>query len=293
LRPSLFDKIFRKIGIPLETSGRCSWENYQEFLNTVAAVRNVMREYYQQEDIDLLDAHSFLWTLNQDVLNMPKNDTMSVEAATAREKSVEVGAVVTHKDYGEGTIIINYIANEPGMGIYLYSDPGIGPRYQLSIDYYGYDEDKEDDIPNPSNLCIFDKCWDFTDPLFARCVSPEISVTGGFTTSYQRYVGNKMETHYAFMPPAAEFHAWQEGDENEIIEFVSEYKSLPDDVTIDQIKQIPGVHVEEFVYEPFEESVACDVASAGFISKIADPNATLPPIYTEIKDPCERIDNNE
>jgi hypothetical protein len=74
---------------------------------------------------------------------------------------------------------------------------------------------------------------------------------------------------------------------------MSEYKSLPDDVTIDQIKQIPGVHVEEFVYEPFEESVACDVASAGFISKIADPNATLPPIYTEIKDPCERIDNNE
>ena len=104
LRPPLFDKIFKKIGIPLETSGRCSWENYQEFLNTVAAVRNVMREYYQQEDVDLLDAHSFLWTLNQDVLNMPKNDTMSVEVATAKEKSVEVGAVVTHKDYGEGTI---------------------------------------------------------------------------------------------------------------------------------------------------------------------------------------------
>ena len=63
-----------------------------------------MREYYQQEDVDLLDAHSFLWTLNQDVLNMPKNDTMSVEVATAK-KSVEEGAVVTHKDYGEGTII--------------------------------------------------------------------------------------------------------------------------------------------------------------------------------------------
>ena len=105
LRPSLFDKIFRKIGIPLETSGRCSWENYQEFLNTVAAVRNVMREYYQQEDVDLLDAHSFLWTLNQDVLKMPKSEMMTMEAATAKKKSVEIGAVVTHKDYGGGTII--------------------------------------------------------------------------------------------------------------------------------------------------------------------------------------------
>ena len=63
-----------------------------------------MREYYQQEDVDLLDAHSFLWTLNQDVLGTSKSQTMSVEAVTAREKSVEAGALVTHKDYGEGTI---------------------------------------------------------------------------------------------------------------------------------------------------------------------------------------------
>ena len=64
-----------------------------------------MREYYQQEDVDLLDAHSFLWTLNQDVLKMPKSEMMTMEAATAKKKSVEIGAVVTHKDYGGGTII--------------------------------------------------------------------------------------------------------------------------------------------------------------------------------------------
>lgn len=64
-----------------------------------------MREYYHQQDIDLLDAHSFLWTLNQDVLGTSKSQTMSVEAATAKEKSVDVGAIVIHKDYGKGTII--------------------------------------------------------------------------------------------------------------------------------------------------------------------------------------------
>ena len=104
LRSSLFDETFKKLGIPLQTSGRCSWENYQKFLNTVAAVRNAMREYYQLEDVDLLDAHSFLWTLNQNVLNISKNETMTTEAAIAKEQRVEVGAVVTHKEYGEGTI---------------------------------------------------------------------------------------------------------------------------------------------------------------------------------------------
>ena len=105
LRSSLFDEIFKKLGIPLQTSGRCSWENYQKFLSTVAAVRNAMREYYQQEDVDLLDAHSFLWTLNQNVLNISKNETITTESAIAKEQRVEVGAVVIHKEYGEGTII--------------------------------------------------------------------------------------------------------------------------------------------------------------------------------------------
>ena len=64
-----------------------------------------MREYYQQEDVDLLDAHSFLWTLNQNVLNISKNETITTESAIAKEQRVEVGAVVIHKEYGEGTII--------------------------------------------------------------------------------------------------------------------------------------------------------------------------------------------
>ena len=93
LRSSIFDDVFRKIGIDLRTSGRCSWNNYQEYLTTVAAVRDVMKVYYQIEDVDLLDAHSFLWTLKQIVLDI-NND-----------KTVKIGSTVFHKDYGKGTVI--------------------------------------------------------------------------------------------------------------------------------------------------------------------------------------------
>lgn len=105
IRPTIFDEIFKKLGISLQTSGRCSWDNYQEFLNTVAEVRGLMREYYQQEDIDMLDAHSFLWTFNQNVLDSSKGETMKEEVTPAKEKKVEVGAIVTHKDYADGAII--------------------------------------------------------------------------------------------------------------------------------------------------------------------------------------------
>ena len=105
IRPTIFDEIFKKLGISLQTSGRCSWDNYQEFLNTVAEVRGLMREYYQQEDIDMLDAHSFLWTFNQNVLDSSKGETIKEEVTPVKEKKVEVGAIVTHKDYADGAII--------------------------------------------------------------------------------------------------------------------------------------------------------------------------------------------
>ena len=103
LRSSIFDAIFEKLGINLQTSGRCSWNNYQEYLATIAAVRDVMKDYYQIDDVDLLDAHSFLWTLNLDVLDLEEKESGVAEPPT-QEKKVEVGATVIHKDYGEGTI---------------------------------------------------------------------------------------------------------------------------------------------------------------------------------------------
>ena len=92
VKPSFFDQIFRKLGVETHLSGNCSWENYKEFLETVTELRDLMMQHYSSSDIDLLDAHSFLWTAGQDVLEM------------GTEKKVEPGALIFHKDYGEGII---------------------------------------------------------------------------------------------------------------------------------------------------------------------------------------------
>lgn len=124
LRSSIFDGIFKKLQINLQTEGRCSWGNYQEFLSTITSVRDVMREYFQTADVDLLDAHSFLWTLNLDVLNLEKEES---EKEEIREKTIEKGTEVLHKSYGKGNIskITEdriYIQFDCGLRIFPFTD---------------------------------------------------------------------------------------------------------------------------------------------------------------------------
>jgi len=57
-----FDKIFEQIGLPdFKTSNKGSWDNYSTFNDIIKQVRN----FLQTKDIKttLLDAHSFLWIL--------------------------------------------------------------------------------------------------------------------------------------------------------------------------------------------------------------------------------------
>ena len=103
LRSSIFDNIFRKLGINLQITDRCSWENYQEFIETIANVRDVMKDYYKIDDIDLLDAHSFLWTIKSENLEVEKEGADTTNNAST-DTSAKVGTVVFHKDYGEGQI---------------------------------------------------------------------------------------------------------------------------------------------------------------------------------------------
>lgn len=123
LRPSIFDKIFRKLGIEMQLSDRCSWDNYCEFIETVSNVRDIMREYFKTDDIDLIDTHSFLWTLNYDEINewFENKDADNTVLADGRA----VGSTVFHKEFGEGTIIkINeadvYVEFKVGVRIFPY-----------------------------------------------------------------------------------------------------------------------------------------------------------------------------
>ena len=112
LRPTIFDDIFRKLEIELETSGQCSWENYQSFISTVSEIRDLMREYYKKEDIDLLESHSFLWSFNP--------NGVLAEQEHENDESVAIGSKVNHRVYGEGTI-----TNIKSTNIYVVFDVGL------------------------------------------------------------------------------------------------------------------------------------------------------------------------
>lgn len=104
LRSSIFDGIFKKLEIDLQTTGCCSWDNYQEYLSTLSEIQNIMKDYFQKDDIDLLDAHSFLWTIKMDAFDISADDP-DTEEITENEKRIEIGEKVIHKDYGEGFIV--------------------------------------------------------------------------------------------------------------------------------------------------------------------------------------------
>lgn len=62
IRSSSFDERFRMLGIDFKTSYNCSWDNYQEFISIILAIKLYMEEYYGFS-IRPIDAHSFVWQL--------------------------------------------------------------------------------------------------------------------------------------------------------------------------------------------------------------------------------------
>ena len=63
IRPALFDKAFAQLGIELKTRQRCSWANYSQFCGVIEETRRYLSQHLEQE-VRLVDAHSFLWTLS-------------------------------------------------------------------------------------------------------------------------------------------------------------------------------------------------------------------------------------
>lgn len=63
IAPMTFDEAFRRLGIPLATSGRCSWENYAAFNEAIEAVRKLLINKPGLADAKHIDAHSFLWMM--------------------------------------------------------------------------------------------------------------------------------------------------------------------------------------------------------------------------------------
>lgn len=90
-----FDKIFSLIGLPnFKTSRNISWENYSEFLDIIKQVQRFLKT--KDKDATLLDAHSFLWVLGNQMMEQVAVPpvTKNVPANTqAQEEESEASAL--------------------------------------------------------------------------------------------------------------------------------------------------------------------------------------------------------
>ena len=62
MRPIRFAEQFSLIGVPTACTARATWKNYQEFNAILGEVRDYLADCLD-EDVTLLDAHSFVWSL--------------------------------------------------------------------------------------------------------------------------------------------------------------------------------------------------------------------------------------
>lgn len=86
VRSSIFDDKLKKLGVKSELSGNCTWEKYSEFIGYVKEIQAFLKKSLNN-DITLLDAHSFLWILPdiEEYISMQSH-------------------IVEHKKYGKGIV---------------------------------------------------------------------------------------------------------------------------------------------------------------------------------------------
>lgn len=63
IAPRTFDAAFRRLGIGVTTTGRCSWDNYAAYNTALEAVRRRLITKPGLADARHIDAHSFCWML--------------------------------------------------------------------------------------------------------------------------------------------------------------------------------------------------------------------------------------
>lgn len=71
--PTTFDKIFELLGIKFKTLGNCNYNNYLDYNQIIKLVQKFLIQEKGIKDTELLDAHSFLWTIGP-LINFAKQE---------------------------------------------------------------------------------------------------------------------------------------------------------------------------------------------------------------------------
>ena len=62
IAPDHFDEIFKLLNLAFRTTRKCSWTNYIDYIAIIKEVK-LFLETYIEDEVHLVDAHSFLWII--------------------------------------------------------------------------------------------------------------------------------------------------------------------------------------------------------------------------------------
>ena len=63
VRPEKMKQKFAQLGITTTCLDKATWENYKEYILILEEVRNLLRTELGNKEVDMLDAHSYVWSL--------------------------------------------------------------------------------------------------------------------------------------------------------------------------------------------------------------------------------------
>lgn len=86
-----FDKGFAALNIDYTTSFQCGWENYQGFIGIIKEIRTVMEDMLPMQGTPrLIDAHSFVWVIQEDrFINWKPDAEQCIQIEQAAEEYVQ------------------------------------------------------------------------------------------------------------------------------------------------------------------------------------------------------------
>lgn len=86
IAPVYFDRAFRMLGVSLVTAHHCSWENYSIYNQVLFSVKDLLTE--RLEEVSLLDAHSFVWMLANQLANSEPLEVTRYKLLTQKDREV-------------------------------------------------------------------------------------------------------------------------------------------------------------------------------------------------------------
>ena len=95
IRTTYFDSTFALLDVDFKTTRKCSWENYQQFIELIEQLRILLSDRFE-EKVELLDAHSFAWIISSNVRPSAPKDKKHDQLHTDFENHLPTEAKATH-----------------------------------------------------------------------------------------------------------------------------------------------------------------------------------------------------